>query len=127
MARNVANEDCARLAAAIEPTAMPPINPISSTSVRYPPPPGGKGSGELDRPGEAGLEGSRVVPGTLPRSRNLGTAGQLPVVAACWRSASEMAQAALMSPMWLKAWGKLPSSSPVAGSTSSASRPTSLR
>jgi hypothetical protein len=36
-AGNVANEDCVRLAAAIEPTAMPPINPISSTSVRYPP------------------------------------------------------------------------------------------
>ena len=37
-----------------------------------------------------------------------------------------IAQAALISPMWLNAWGKLPSSSPVAGSTSSASRPTSL-
>ncbi len=34
-----------------------------------------------------------------------------------------MAQAALISPMWLNACGKLPSSSPVAGSTSSASRP----
>ena len=37
-----------------------------------------------------------------------------------------MAQAALTSPMWLNACGKLPSRSPVAGSTSSASRPTSL-
>jgi aminoglycoside phosphotransferase (APT) family kinase protein len=43
------------------------------------------------------------------------------------RSASEMAQAALTSPMWLNACGKLPSSSPVSASTSSASRPRSLR
>jgi hypothetical protein len=42
------------------------------------------------------------------------------------RSARAIAQAALTRPMWLNAWGKLPSSSPVAGSTSSASRPTSL-
>ena len=35
-----------------------------------------------DRPG---WRGSRVVPGTLPGSRNLGTAGQLLVVAACRR------------------------------------------
>ncbi len=77
--------------------------------------------------GRPGWRGSRVVPWTVSRRRNLGAAGQLPVAAACRRSASEMAQAALMSPMWLKAWGKLPSSSPVAGSTSSASRPTSLR
>ena len=40
--------------------------------------------------------------------------------------ALRMAQAALTSPMWLKAWGKLPRSSPLTGSTSSASRPTSL-
>ena len=44
----------------------------------------------------------------------------------CRSSVSEMAQAALTSPMWLKAWGKLPKSSPLTGSTSSASRPTSL-
>ena len=37
-----------------------------------------------------------------------------------------IAHAALTSPMWLNAWGKLPSSSPLVGSTSSASRPTSL-
>ena len=37
-----------------------------------------------------------------------------------------IAHAALISPMWLKAWGKLPSSSPVSASTSSARRPTSL-
>src|SRR5436309_914387 len=37
-----------------------------------------------------------------------------------------MAQAALTSPMWLNSCGKLPSSSPVPASTSSASRPTSL-
>ena len=37
-----------------------------------------------------------------------------------------MAHAALTSPIWLNAWGKLPSSSPVVGSTSSASRSTSL-
>ena len=36
------------------------------------------------------------------------------------------AHAALTRPMWLNAWGKLPSSSPVVGSTSSASSPTSL-
>ena len=41
-------------------------------------------------------------------------------------SASLIAQAALASPMWLNACGKLPSSSPVAGSISSASSPTSL-
>jgi hypothetical protein len=41
-------------------------------------------------------------------------------------SASKIAQAALTSPMWLKAWGKLPSSSPLVGSTSSASKPMSL-
>jgi uncharacterized OsmC-like protein/alpha/beta superfamily hydrolase len=35
-------------------------------------------------------------------------------------------QAALIRPMWLKACGKLPSSSPLSGSISSASRPTSL-
>jgi hypothetical protein len=71
--------------------------------------------------------GSRhwTQPGTPSRSWNPGTAGQPPEVADR-RSAWEMAQAALMSPMWLKAWGKLPSSSPVTGSTSSASRPTSL-
>ena len=34
-----------------------------------------------------------------------------------------MRSAALMSPRWLKAWGKLPSSAPVVGSISSASRP----
>jgi hypothetical protein len=32
----------------------------------------------------------------------------------------------LTSPGWLKAWGKLPSNSPLAASTSSASSPTSL-
>ena len=37
-----------------------------------------------------------------------------------------MAQAALTRPMWLNAWGKLPRSSPLLGSTSSASRPTSF-
>src|SRR5215471_8450480 len=42
------------------------------------------------------------------------------------RSASLIAQAALTSPMWLKACGKLPRSSRVFGSTSSASRPRSL-
>src|SRR3954452_258178 len=42
------------------------------------------------------------------------------------RVASEISHAAFTSPMWLNACGKLPSSSPVAGSTSSASRPTSL-
>ena len=41
-------------------------------------------------------------------------------------SASEMAHAALTSPMWLNAWGKLPRSSPLSGSISSARRPTSL-
>ena len=39
---------------------------------------------------------------------------------------AEIAHAALTSPMWLNAWGKLPRSSPLVGSTSSASRPTSL-
>jgi hypothetical protein len=42
------------------------------------------------------------------------------------RSASEIAHAALTRPMWLKACGKLPSSSPVSGLTSSARRPRSL-
>src|SRR5262249_17676021 len=42
------------------------------------------------------------------------------------RRASPIRQAALISPMWLKAWGKLPSSSPLAVSTSSASRPRSF-
>ena len=37
-----------------------------------------------------------------------------------------IAQAALTSPMWLNAWGKLPIISPLPASTSSASRPTSL-
>src|SRR5207253_4975222 len=40
--------------------------------------------------------------------------------------ARDIAQAALIRPMWLNACGKLPSSSPVVGSTSSASSPTSL-
>ena len=42
------------------------------------------------------------------------------------RSVSAMAHAALTSPVWLNAWGKLPRSSPLTGSTSSESRPTSL-
>jgi hypothetical protein len=41
----------------------------------------------------------------------------------CW--AWVMAHAALISPMWLNACGKFPIISPLAGSTSSASRPTS--
>src|SRR6266511_2685542 len=40
--------------------------------------------------------------------------------------ARSMSAAALIRPMWLKACGKLPSSSPLAASTSSASRPRSL-
>ena len=40
--------------------------------------------------------------------------------------ASWIAHAALTKPMWLKAWGKLPRSSPVSGSTCSARRPTSF-
>ena len=48
------------------------------------------------------------------------------VMASGAASASAMAQAALTRPMWLNAWGKLPRSSPLTGSTSSASRPTSL-
>src|SRR5215208_2390403 len=40
------------------------------------------------------------------------------------RRASEMA--ALISPTWVKAWGKLPSAAPVPGSISSAKSPTSL-
>src|SRR6202011_4827936 len=40
-----------------------------------------------------------------------------PVATFC--SAWDIAQAAFTSPMWLKAWGKLPSGSPLAGSTSS--------
>lgn len=64
--------------------------------------------------GRPGCRGSRIVPGTPPRWRKgRDGAGQPPRLAACRRSASEMARAALMSPMWLKAWGKLPSSSPV--------------
>lgn len=42
---------------------------------------------------------------------------------ACRVLAPEMAEAALTRPIWLKACGKLPSSSPVPGSTSSASKP----
>ena len=42
------------------------------------------------------------------------------------RSAWSMAHAALIRPMWLKACGKFPSSSPFSGSTSSASKPTSF-
>ncbi len=41
-------------------------------------------------------------------------------------SACAIAHAALIRPMWLKACGKLPRRSPVAGSTSSARSPTSL-
>ena len=41
----------------------------------------------------------------------------------CW--AWVMAHAALISPMWLNACGKFPIISPLAGTTSSASRPTS--
>ena len=41
-------------------------------------------------------------------------------------SASAIAQAALTSPMWLNACGKLPSSSPVPASTSSDRSPTSF-
>jgi hypothetical protein len=47
-------------------------------------------------------------PAALAKGRE--GAGKPPGLAAARRSASEMAQAALMSPMWLKAWGKLPSS-----------------
>src|SRR5438046_47226 len=44
-----------------------------------------------------------------------------------WHSSAwEIVQAALTSPMWLNACGKFPSSSPVAGSTSSDSSPTSF-
>src|SRR5271166_5600912 len=53
-----------------------------------------------------------------------GTAEMAPEAARCW--AWVMAQAALISPMWLNAWGKLPIISPLPASTSSASRPTSL-
>ena len=48
---------------------------------------------------------------------------QLP---APYSSAWLIAHAALIRPMWLKACGKFPRSSPVAASTSSARRPTSL-
>ena len=49
-----------------------------------------------------------------------------PITAAERPPPAEIAHAALTSPMWLKACGKLPRSSPLVGSTSSASRPTSL-
>jgi hypothetical protein len=58
-------------------------------------------------------------------------AGVLPSArASAWlgsaRDAWSMAHAALTRPMWLKAWGKFPRSSPVSASTSSASSPRSV-
>src|SRR3974390_2906991 len=53
-----------------------------------------------------------------------GTAEVAPDAARSWAWA--IAQAALISPMWLNACGKLPIISPLPASTSSASRPTSL-
>jgi hypothetical protein len=44
----------------------------------------------------------------------------------CRNSGSEMAKAAMTSPIWLKAGGKLPRSSPLTGSIPRAGRPTSL-
>jgi hypothetical protein len=43
-----------------------------------------------------------------------------------WPSASRRFRAAPIRPTWLKAWGKFPSSSPVAGSISSERRPRSF-
>jgi hypothetical protein len=73
--------------------------------------------GEIDRVGDGGRHQAGVRPDV---------SGAFPAGDFCRSSVSEMAQAALTSPMWLKAWGKLPKSSPLTGSTSSASRPTSL-
>ena len=66
------------------------------------------------------------VRATAPRTRVFANGQKFARGRGVASSACAIAQAALTRPMWLKACGKLPSRSPVAGSTSSASSPTSL-